>query len=193
MTDTELASCLKLLLAGSYPDLRVEVARDPDDPNKQTVTFVDESFGELYPLQRYHRLVHLIPEDFYNAHLAESIWHECTPGENPSDLKYPDDELIEAISPDVMRILEKSGFFHLLDDRMMQFSEEHGQNSCRSDFFASKRILRELGRPEDDIFDVLHVLMAKGAFCDCEVLLNVVPDSNFRRTYWEGTRPNKRL
>jgi hypothetical protein len=61
-------------------------------------------------------LLHLIPEDYYRAQFADSIWFELAPGEDPESIEYPDHELISAIKPDVLSTLKACGFFTALDE-----------------------------------------------------------------------------
>jgi Protein of unknown function (DUF2695) len=67
-------------------------------------------------------------------------------------------ELIESITPDVMRALVATGFFVALDDHL-----------CRADAY-----LRSKDFPDEDIQDVISVMQAHGGYCDCEILYNVV-------------------
>jgi hypothetical protein len=32
---------------------------------------------------------------------------------------------------------------------------------------------------------VFHVLMAQGAFCDCEILYNIATESRLKSQYWQ--------
>jgi hypothetical protein len=38
-----------------------------DAPSRIALFFIDERFRDLYPGQRYHYLLRLIPEDYYRA------------------------------------------------------------------------------------------------------------------------------
>ena len=111
MSDSAVISELKGFLADSYPDISIKIEPWRDDPSRDAIFFEHEKFAVLYPMQRYHYLIHSIPEDFYVKHLSEAVWVELAPGESIEDLQYPDEELIESISPDVMRALQGSGFF----------------------------------------------------------------------------------
>ena len=42
------------------------------------------------------------------------------------------------------------------------------------------------GLKDDDFFDIFHVLMAQGGFCDCEILYNVAPESRLRQQHWRA-------
>ena len=118
MTDTELAKSLKTMLLSGYPDIEVQVKPDSENPSRRAIYFVAERFRSLYPLQRFHYISHLIPESFYDQHLAETVWLALGPEETETDIEYPDDELIKSIAPDVMRQLKKRSFFEKLDDKM---------------------------------------------------------------------------
>jgi len=148
MTDRELERELKAILSQAYPNAIVKVGANSEQPVRRVVEFTDESFRPLFPRQRYHRLVHLIPEDFCNQYLAESEWMELAPGETPEDLEYPDDELIESISPDVLRHLKSRGFFEKLDEAMLRDADAATRSICSGDFSISKSILSECGFPK---------------------------------------------
>jgi hypothetical protein len=163
------------------------------DPARIAIYFMEPKFALIYPYQRWHYLTHLIPVDYQEAHLEKSIWFELAPGEKPEDLRYLDEELIDEITPDVMKCLVGSQFFELLDDAMCPENPEAERAQCWGDFRNSRPILLKRGFKEDELFDVFHVLMRQGGFCDCEVLYNVVERSRFKAEYWiarsEGRDP----
>jgi hypothetical protein len=164
MSDTDVIEALQGYLSGSYPGIAIRMEPWKDDPSRNAIFFEHEKFAMLYPMQRYHYLIHSIPEDFYGRHLSESIWVELAPGETVDDLRYPDEELIESISPDVLKALDGSGFFARLDDLLSPEDEAVTPAVCHGDFRHAKRILAEKGFGErdgiDEVFDVCHVLMA---------------------------------
>jgi len=183
-THRQIESDLKRILAGSYPQIDVRVEPWTEDPGRIAVFFTEELFVHLYPMQRYHYLVHLIPDDFLAAHLDNAVWFELAPGESPEDLRYPDDELVAAITPDVMKCVDGSGFFRELDDALCPASPEAKRASCWGDYRNSTPILLRRGFKEDELFDVFHVLMSLGGFCDCEILYNAVETSRLKAEYW---------
>ena len=75
---------------------------------------------------------------------------------------------------------EKTNFVTLLDN---EFVYENAK--CFGDFKHSKKILNDLNFSEDDQFDIFHVLMNEGGYCDCEILLNVFKESQYSKNYWE--------
>ncbi len=189
MVNAELATAIKEHLASAYPNIQVTVEPWREDPSRTAVYFVEEKFSVLYPRQRYHYLIHNIPDGFYREHLSEAVWFELAPGEKPEELRYPDEELMESIAPDVIGLLEKTGFFIALDDLMAPEDATQEGEPCHGDFRLTKRVLtskgfREQGRV-DQVFDACHVLMNKGAFCDCEVLYNVHKGSRLAARYWQ--------
>jgi len=156
------------------------------DPSRIALFFVDERFRGLYRRQRYHHLMHLIPKDYYDRHLADTLWFELTPEENPEDLEdEPDEELIESITPDVIGVLQKTHFFAALDDLFLDARDADCPVSCSGDFRSAKSILRRCGIDEGDWSEVFHVLMGRGAFCDCEILLNAAPESRLMGQRWK--------
>ena len=162
------------------------------DPSRIALYFTEERFKGLYPAQRYHYLVHLIPEEYYRSTLAESVWFELTPGEDPESIEYPDEQLSAAIKPDVLQALQHSGFFTSLDKLVYPEDGISHRRECSGDFRHSKQVLGICGFPESDWSDVFHVLMGEGAFCDCEVLYNVAPESRLRADYWRTSHGEKK-
>lgn len=189
MTHSEIVSQLKEFLADSYPDISIRIEPWKDDPTREAIYFEEKKFGVLYPMQRYHYLVHLIPRDFCDQHLSEAVWVELAPGESVDDLQYPDEDLIKSISPDVMKALERSDFFAALDDLMSPADGSVEPEVCHGDFRLAKQVLAEknFGKRAgiDEIFDICHVLMDAGAYCDCEILYNVSEHNRLKAAYWK--------
>ena len=180
MSTNELANALKSYLIGDYPDIDVWIFERDSEHDRRRVFFRSEKFGVLYPLQRYHYIAHHIPREFYDEHLANTEWYELAPGETEADLRYPDNELITSITPDVMNCLQRSGFLHRLDERMCPEDPSRLSEQCHGDFRIARSTLAQSGFTEDEYFDVLHVLMAQGGYCDCEILYNAAPESHHR-------------
>lgn len=174
----------------AYPDIQIRVEPWASDPKRAAVYFTEAKFAGLYPMQRYHYLRHLIPEDYYERHLADSEWFELAPGEDPDNLEYPDSELIEDISPDVVRCLLGARFFEALDDGLCPRDPSQARLECHGDYRHARPILLARGFKEDELFDVFHVLMARGGYCDCEILLNAAGESRLKAEYWK-TRAEK--
>ncbi len=163
----------------SYPNIEINVIDEEDE--SRHLYFIEEKFALLFPMQRYHYLIHLIPNEFYNKHLSNTIWHELAPNENVEELDYHDEETIESIKSDVLGIIEKkTDFIEQLD---FQFS---GQNyKCYGDFSHSKKILTNLTFTDEEQFDIFHVFMSEGGYCDCEILYNIFKNTNYSKKYWE--------
>jgi hypothetical protein len=153
--------------------------------------FIDERFRGLYPRQRYHYLVHLIPDEYYRSNLADSVWFELTPGEDPETIEYADEQLIAEIKPHVLGALQHSGFFTVLEKLVYPRDGDSHRRECSGDFRHSNQVLQALGFAESEWSDVFHVLMDEGAFCDCEVLYNVAPESRLRADYWRTSHAEK--
>ena len=177
----------------AYPNIEVRVEPWSADPKRAAVYFKEAQFATLYPAQRYHYLRHLIPGDYYDRHLTDSEWFELAPGERPEDLEYPDAELIADITPDVMRCLIGAKFFERLDDVLCPADGSHSRQPCHGDYRHARAALLARGFREDESFDVFHVLMTRGGYCDCEILLNAAEGSRLKAEYWraraEGLEP----
>ncbi len=184
MNHQELEKKLKAFVADSYPNMVITVGNWPEDSSKIAIYFVEEKFSLIYPMQRFHYLNHLIPQEFQKQYMENTYWFELAPGEDPASLEYPDDELIGDITPDVMKILYKVGFFEALDDLLCPATTEKHKESCHGDFRHSKSILPRKGFNESEYFDVFHVLMAQGGNCDCEILYNVSESNRLKSKYW---------
>ena len=116
MEFSQLEKDIKAFLSEIYPNIEVRVEPWFADRSRMAVYFVEEEFASLYPLQRYHYLKHLIPSDYQEQHMANAVWFELAPGEETSDLEYPDEELISEIGEDVIKVLIKCSFFEALDN-----------------------------------------------------------------------------
>jgi len=183
---TEIANDLRGFIELSYPNIDIRAEPWEQDPNRLAVYFTDEKFSLIYPYQRWHYLTHLIPAEYQEEHLSTSAWFELAPGASPAELRYPDEDLIADITPDVMRILKGTGFFNCLDDVMCTADAGETRGQCWGDFRNAKPLLHKCGITEDELFDVLHVLMLQGGFCDCEILYNVVEENRLKAEYWKA-------
>jgi len=176
-----------------YPDMKVNVEPWCEDPSRIAIYFTESKFTPIYPIQRYHYLCHLIPVEYRERELANSVWFELAPGETVSDLQFPDEELISTITPDVMKCLKGAHVFEALDDLLCPASENSHRQRCYGDFRHTKPILLSRGFAESELFEVFHVLIASGGNCDCEILYNAAGESRLAAQYWiarsEGREP----
>ena len=186
MDTQQLEQDIRDFVRRAYPDMQVRVEPWADDPKRAAVYFTEAKFAGLYPMQRYHYLRHLIPKDYYERHLADSEWFELAPDEDPDDLEYPDSELIDDITPDVMRCLHGARFFEALDDALCPRDQSQPRPECHGDYRHARPVLLARGFKEDELFDVFHVLMARGGYCDCEILFNAVEESRLKAEYWKA-------
>lgn len=182
----KIESDVRGFVRASYPDMVVRAEYWTPDPSRIVLFFIDERFRGLYPRQRYHYLVHLIPKDYYDSFLADTVWLELTPGERAGDVEEdPDEQFIASITPDVLRSLQERGFFAELDDVFCPTNGTTPGQVCSGDFRHAKRTLQHCGFQESDWSDVFHVLMESGAFCDCEILYNTPTENRLKSQYWQ--------
>ncbi|MFL5740255.1 MAG: DUF2695 domain-containing protein [Flavisolibacter sp.] len=178
MTTQELQKNLYEFVKQRYPDIKINVV--DTEENVRQLYFTDDKFEVLYPRQRYHHLMHLIPTDFYEQNLRNTVWFELAPKENPGDLDYHDLKTIDEIKEPIISILkDKVGFVTLLDKKFTSQTVK-----CYGDFRHAKGILTELKFSDEDQFDILHVLMNEGGYCDCEILYNVFRESEYAKKHW---------
>jgi Protein of unknown function (DUF2695) len=182
----QLETDIREFVRRAYPNIEVWVEPWTGDPTRPALYFREAQFAALYPMQRYHYLRHLIPADYHERHLTDSEWFELAPGEHPDDLEYPDSELIADITPDVMRSLWGAGVFEALDDRLCPVDTSLPRKECHGDYRHARTVLLARGFREDELFDVFHVLMERGGYCDCEILLNAVESSRLKTEYWQA-------
>jgi Protein of unknown function (DUF2695) len=181
MTPQQIQEALASFIHPSYPEMEIRVEAWADDPSRLAIYFRETKFALLYPQQRWHYLHHLIPAEFQDRYLSSSVWFELAPGELPSDLVYSDEELVANIMEPIMGILNTTSFFVALDE---VFTRPENPAVCWGDFRVAKSLLPTKGFFESEYFDVFSVLMAQGAYCDCEILYNVAEGSEFARLYW---------
>jgi hypothetical protein len=181
----QLETDIRAFVRRAYPDMEVRVEPWRDDSTRPAIYFTEAQFASLYPAQRYHYLRHLIPEDYYQSHLAHTEWFELAPGERAEDLQYPDSETIDDITPDVLRCLSGAGVFQALDDALCP-ADASARQKCHGDYRHARAILVARGFREEELFDVFHVLMARGGYCDCEILYNAVETSRLKAEYWRA-------
>jgi hypothetical protein len=188
MQDTRLAkieSDIRGFVLASYPEVVVRAEYWEQDQSRIALFFIDERFKGLYPRQRYHYLMQLIPKDYYDSMLGDTEWFELTPDEHPEMVEEdPDEEFIASITPDVIAALQGKGFFTALDDVLLPQNNTTQPQKCSGDFRHAKQVLQLCGFEESEWSDVFHVLMEEGAFCDCEILYNAAADSRLKARYW---------
>lgn len=189
MQESDLArieSDLRGFVHGSYPEMTVRVEHWEQDRSRIAVFFIEKRFEGLYRRQRYHYLLHPIPKDYFNAVLGDAIWFELTPDEDVDTLPDdPDKQFIADIIPNVLGALKAKLFFSALDDVFCPESSVTKAQACSGDFRHAKQALQACGFEESDWSDVFHVLMEQGAFCDCEILYNVAPESRLKARDWQ--------
>ena len=84
-----------------------------------------------------------------------------------------DNELVAAITPDVMAVLAKEAFFEHLNDPLCPRDPAQNDKACQGTYALTTQVLTDRGLPSEAIADVIAVLASQGGGCDCEVLFNV--------------------
>jgi hypothetical protein len=93
---------------------------------------------------------------------------------------------IEAIAPDVLKALEHVRFFEVLDDQMCPSDPAQPEATCHGSYVISTAILTDRGFDSDAVGEIIQVLEARGAHCDCEILFNVAENSRLKSGYWKS-------
>jgi hypothetical protein len=97
-----------------------------------------------------------------------------------------DDGFIEAITPDVLKALNGVLFFQALDDQMCPTDPVLPRASCQGSYAISTAVLTERGFDSEEIGEIIQVMAARGAHCDCEILFNIAEDSRLKSEYWKS-------
>jgi hypothetical protein len=96
----------------------------------------------------------------------------------------PEDEFISSIAPDVMKRLERTGFFDKLDDLLSPEDNSAPSKTCDGTCKLAESILSASGFDHADLGYIFGVLQSMGGCCDCEVLYNVAESSRLKSKYW---------
>jgi hypothetical protein len=180
-----IAVKLQERLRSEFPNIAVRLKRWEKDPSRAAIYFIDPHFIRLYPLQRYHHLSHLLPDEYMERlGLANAVWFELAPEEQLNEIEHPDEALIREITPDVLAALKRTEYYQALDDVLCPTSNQTAK-VCEGDFAISKSLLLSRGFSDSDLDDVFNVLMLHGAFCDCEILYNIAEESRLKSQHWK--------
>ena len=96
------------------------------------------------------------------------------------------EEFPNDIAPDVLGVLKSDRFFECLDDLFCPTDSSDEQTKCGHSFERSAETLKHLGFDATEIDEIIAVLHANGACCDCEVLYNVAEESRLKARYWKA-------
>jgi uncharacterized protein DUF2695 len=102
----------------------------------------------------------------------------------PMEAQPEDSDLILSISPDVMKCLDRSGFFEKLDDLLSPKDTLRHRQSCSGNYKLAESVLLSSGFKRSDLADIFGVLRSKGGFCDCEILYDVAESNRLKAEYW---------
>lgn len=167
-----LAAELQGFLEERFDDVRVEIG-DDIHWRGTNVVITSPNFAGLLPEQRYHHVVRAIPPDFYEAHLRRGIvWFELAPDEPAkSYMKLPRSEDIAKQEDEIAELLAEKNFV----GRMVAALGPHPADASGDDFKVAKRVLKEARLAPDDITRACLFFMHRGAFCDVQLMKDVLP------------------
>jgi hypothetical protein len=97
-----------------------------------------------------------------------------------------DAEIINAIAPDVLKVLARRRFIQVLDDQMCPTDGTEERLQCDGTYAISTPLLGRLGFEADEIPEMTQVLFSRGGCCDCEMLFNVAEESRLKSEYWRA-------
>ena len=105
---------------------------------------------------------------------------------NPDDSDFRDAEFAASIADEVIPVLERHGFFALLDNLFSPTDPAVVARKCEHSYASSIEVLKTLGMDPEEIADILAVLKARGGCCDCEIFYNVAEESRLKAAYWKA-------
>ena len=167
-SQSEIPSKLLEWLGPKFPGITVELTV-MERWSRPALIFRWAGFDDLLPEERFHRLFHAIPEEFYETKLRGCVWCELGGSETLDEfLKLPRSEDVADEEPEIVERLVRTGFFDALTEAL----GAQPTAACRGDFALVRRILADQKFAKSALQNVLLVLMRNGAYCDCEVLFN---------------------
>jgi hypothetical protein len=163
---------MQAYLAERFEDARVEIG---DDIHYQgtNIVITSRAFEGLLPEQRFHHVVRAIPPSFYDQHLRRAgVWFELAPGETGRDLmRMPRSEDIADREDEILELMNRHNVFEQLRTRLAASLPEVSID----DFIVSRRVLVEAGFDQRETTQACLFLIRRGAFCDIQVLVDVLP------------------
>lgn len=163
---------LQAHLAERFEDVSVEIGDDIHYPGTNIV-ITSRAFEGLLPEQRFHHVVRAIPPDFYDQHLRHAgVWFELAPGETSRDLmRMPRSEDVADREDEILEMMNRHRVFEQLGTWL---TAPLPQTSV-DDFTVSRRVFSEAGFDQRETTRACLFLIRKGAFCDVQVLVDVLP------------------
>jgi hypothetical protein len=131
------------------------------------------AFAGWLPEQRFHHVVRAIPPEFYEQYLRQGVvWFELAPQESAvAYMKMPRSEDIAPEESLIERRLKAVDFFK----RIQTMQGARPGSASADDFVITKRMLVESGLDEKGVTQACLYLIRLGAYCDAQVLADVVP------------------
>lgn len=168
----QVAEALEEHLAERFDGVSVRIG-DGIHYQGTNVVVTCPAFAGWLPEQRFHHIVRAIPADFYERYLRQGVvWFELAPGESAAAyMKMPRSEDIEDDEVAIARKLKAIDFFN----RIQKSLGARPDSASPDDFIMSKRLLEESGFDAKDVTLACLFLIRHGAYCDAQVLADVVP------------------
>ncbi len=168
-----LQKLLKEILAPKLPGVEVEVT--PPARWKRPVAVVRwGGFAGLLAEQRFRVVVSNIPSEMFERDFHGLIWFELTPGEEIDDyLRMPRSDDVAKKAESLMAAAMQSGLAAKLKESL---GDDAGK-SCGGSFEAARRALAGAGWSKTRIEEFCLAALGRGAYCDCEVIALLQPES----------------
>lgn len=168
----QVATALEEHLAERFDNVTVRIG-DGIHYKGTNVVVTCPAFAAWLPEQRYHHVVRAIPVEFYERHLRQGVvWFELAPGESAAAyMKMPRSEDIESDEALIGRRLKAIDFYA----RMSSALSARSGNPSADDFVVARRLLAESGLDDEGVTRACLFLIRQGAYCDAQVLADVIP------------------
>ena len=163
---------LQAVLAERFDDVTVQIGDDIHYRGTNVVV-TSPAFEGLLPEQRFHHAVRAIPSDLYDQYLRHGVvWFELTPTETGLDImRMPRSDDIAGQEDAILERLIATRF----RDRFQATLGAAPLDLSIDDFILSRRLLFDTGFSEQDVTRACLFFIRAGAFCDAQVLADVLP------------------
>lgn len=163
---------LKTYLSEHLGEVAVKIGEGIHYPGTNIVITCAQ-FTDWMAEQRYHHVVRSIPPEFYDRHLRQGVvWFELAPGESAKEyMRMPRSEDVVAEGPAIEAMLKKKGFA----GRLIALLGPHPEDASTTHFTSTRQVLAECKLAKPEIEKACLYLISLGAYCDMQVLMDVLP------------------
>lgn len=168
----QIQSALQAALQESFAEVAVQVGDDIHYPGTNVV-ITSPDFAGLYPEQRFHHVVRVLPAELYETLRGNVVWFELAPGESAIHyMKMPRSEDIVGQEMGILKRLTEVKFFKQFEAKLMA----KRQAPSPLDFIMAKQILADAGLSPEEIKRACLFFIRHGGYSDVQVFSNVMEE-----------------